>query len=242
MKLFDATVAESTSPEPDVKPEVLWALVYFALYLGYLFLSLENEFLHWLSLVALPFMLIVLFQRRHSGAWNFRRAFHSAGLQRGNLTTGLWWAIVVGLGLSGLQLVLSRNSAEIFNVLSSGRALYLFPLSVLLMLFTAGTTEEFFFRGILQTRLQQWLRSKVLAVVITSVLFGLYHLPYAFLNPRWPSHGNWPEALGAAFGQGVPMGLILGFMYSRTKNNLVACIIVHALINSFPAMLFIKIG
>jgi membrane protease YdiL (CAAX protease family) len=158
------------------------------------------------------------------------------------MTTGLWWAVAVGLAVSGLQLVLSRNSGEILNLFSSGKAFYLFPLSVVLMLFTAGTTEEFFFRGVLQTRLQMRLRSNIAAIAVTSVLFGLYHLPYAYLNPRWPSHGNWPEALGAAFGQGVPMGLILGFIYARTKNNLVACALVHALINSFPAMLFIKIG
>ena len=144
--------------------------------------------------------------------------------------------------LSALQLVLSRNSGEILSILSSGKALYLFPLSVVLMLFTAGTTEEIFFRGILQTRLQQRLRSKFYAIVLTSVLFGLYHLPYAYLNPRWPSHGNWEAAFGAAFGQGVPMGLILGAMYASTKNNLIACALVHALINSLPAMLFIKFG
>jgi membrane protease YdiL (CAAX protease family) len=242
MESLESTVAESTAPEPDVKQEALWAVVYFAFYLGYLFLSLENEFLHWFSLVALPFTAIVLSRRKKLGAWSLRDAFSTVGLRRGNMSTGIWWAIVVGLMLSALQLVLSRNSGEILNLFSSGRALYLFPLSVVLMLFTAGTTEEFFFRGVLQTRLQQRLRSNIYAVVITSVLFGLYHLPYAFLNPRWPSHGNWPEAFGAAFGQGVPMGLILGFMYTRTKNNLIACILVHALINSFPAMLFIKIG
>lgn len=75
-----------------------------------------------------------------------------------------------------------------------------------------------------------------------SLLFGLCHLPYAYLNPRWPSHGNWPGAFALAFGQGIPMGLILGTMYARTKNNLFACIVVHALINSFPAMLQIKFG
>jgi membrane protease YdiL (CAAX protease family) len=242
MNPVEATVAESTIPEPDVKREAPWALVYFALYFSYLFLTLENEFLHWFSLVTLPFAVILLSQRWKSGLWSVRAALSSIGLKRGNLKTGLWWAIAVGLALSGLQLVLSRNSAEILNLFSSGKAFYLFPLSIALMLFTAGTTEEFFFRGVLQTRLQLLLRSDILAIAVTSVLFGLYHLPYAYLNPHWPSHGNWPEAFGAAFGQGVPMGLILGFMYTRTKNNLVACTLVHALINSFPAMLIIKIG
>jgi membrane protease YdiL (CAAX protease family) len=154
------------------------------LFLGYLFLALENEFLHWISLVVLPFAAIVLLQGLRFGSWSARASFRSVGLKRENLTTGLWRAIALRLTLSGLQLVLSRTSGEILDLLSSGKALYLFPLSVVLMLFTAGTTEEFFFRGILQTRLQQLLRSNVLAVAISSVLFGAYHLPYAFLNPR----------------------------------------------------------
>ena len=242
MEPLDATVVDSTTLELDVKNEALWALVYFAFYMTYLLFHLENEFLHWFSLVALPIAAIVAFQRKKLGLWGVKAALRTIGLRQGNLTTGIWWAISVGLALSALQLVLSRNSGEILNLLSSGKALYMFPLSVALMLLTAGTTEEIFFRGILQTRLQQRLRSNTYAVVITSVLFGLYHLPYAYFNPHWPSHGNWPAAFGAAFGQGVPIGLILGAMYSRTKNNLVACILVHAFINSLPGMLFIKFG
>jgi membrane protease YdiL (CAAX protease family) len=212
MEPLNTTVADSATPEPDVKSEALWALVYFAFYVAYLFLRLENEFLHWFSLVALPIAVIVLFQWKKTGLWSVKAALRTIGLRRRNLTTGIWWAVGVGLALSAFQLVLSRNSGDILNLISSGKALYMFPLSVVLMLFTAGTTEEIFFRGILQTRLQQRLHSSIYAVVITSVLFGLYHLPYAYLNPHWPSHGNWPAALGAAFGQGVPMGLILGAM------------------------------
>jgi membrane protease YdiL (CAAX protease family) len=83
--------------------------------------------------------------------------------------------------------------------------------------------------------------SKVIAVIITSILFGIYHLPYAYLNPRWPSHGNLSEAFSSALGQGIPTGLILGTLYARAKNNLLACIIVHSLVNSLPAMLAIKL-
>jgi membrane protease YdiL (CAAX protease family) len=164
------------------------------------------------------------------------------GLEKHRAKNGIIWAVLIGLVLSGLQLFLSRNKNQILEVLISRKVFILFPVSLILMLFLAGVTEEFFFRGVLQTRLQHLFKSNVVAVLVTSLLFGLYHLPYAYLNPRWPSHGNWPDALGAAFGQGVPMGLILGALYVRTKNNLVACVLVHALINSFPGMLMIKIG
>jgi len=103
--------------------------------------------------------------------------------------------------LSSLQSVLSRNKGQIWHLLVSGKGVPLFLLSFLLMLLTAGFTEEFFFRGVLQTRLQALFKSKVLAVLVVSILFGLYHLPYAYLHPRWPSHGNWLDAFGAAFGR-----------------------------------------
>jgi membrane protease YdiL (CAAX protease family) len=108
------------------------------------------------------------------------------------------------------------------------------------MLITAGFTEEFFFRGFLQTRFQNAFKSNMISIVLTSLAFGLYHLPYAYLNPRWPSCGNLLDALSLAFSQGVPVGLILGTVYLRTGNNLMASIIVHTMINALPAMLVFK--
>ena len=242
MEHIPSTAVEYRNDEPDVKAEGYWVLGYFAVYLGYLFLRLENEFFHWFSLVVVPFTVVLFSRRMRTKLWDRSSAFHSVGLRKGNLTNGLVWAIVIGIALSTLQLVLSRNSGEIIKLFVSGKALLLFPLSFLLIFCLAGFTEEFFFRGVMQTRLQQLFGSKVLAVVLTSLLFGLYHLPYAYLNPQWPSYGNWPEAFGAAFGQGVPLGLILGTVYARTNSNLFACVVLHALVNSLPGMVWIKIG
>lgn len=235
--------SESTKPdEYGTGAEGLWALMYLAMYLVYLTLSLENEFLHWFSLVIIPFSILFCYQSIKGSSWNIRASLSTVGLEKQRAKNGIIWAVLIGLVLSGLQLFLSRNKNQILEVLVSRKVFILFPVSLILMLFLAGFTEEFFFRGVLQTRLQRLFKSNVVAVLVTSLLFGLYHLPYAYLNPRWPSHGNWPDAFGAAFGQGVPMGLILGALYVRTKNNLVACVLVHALINSFPGMLMIKIG
>jgi hypothetical protein len=96
MKPLDVTVADSTPPEPDVKQEALWALVYFTFYVAYLFLRLENEFLHWFSLVALPFAAIVLFQRKKSGLWSVKAALRTVGLRRGNLVPVLKNKVVLG--------------------------------------------------------------------------------------------------------------------------------------------------
>lgn len=226
----------------DYRREAIFGLVYFGLYFGYLFIYQEGEFLHWLTLVLLPFLLLYLYQKKRAPGTSVKESLASVGIRRGNLKRGLWWAVLLGFALSSVQLLLSRHQQEIWQLLRSGKALWLFPLVFVMMLFLAGFTEEWFFRGILQTRLVKLLKSKVWGVVLTAFLFGIYHLPYAYLNPNWPSHGDWGAAFASALGQGVPMGLILGAVYERTENNLLACILIHALFNSLPAMTMIKFG
>jgi membrane protease YdiL (CAAX protease family) len=223
----------------DLRLEALLALAYFALYLGYMFIRPENEWLHWLSLVLIPFALLSLWHGRVLRV-PFRDNLATFGLRRGNLTSGLLWAVVLGLAISALQLFMSRQADAFLELIRSGRALLLFPLALLLLLLTAGFTEEFFFRGVLLTRLIALFGSKVWAIVVSSLLFGLYHLPYAYLNPNWPSHGNWVDALTAALVQGIPAGLILGILYVRTQNNLISCVVLHSFINVLPAMTLIK--
>jgi len=225
----------------DLRKEAIFGIVYFAIYLGYLFVNPENEFMHWITLVFLPLILIYLFQKMTLPVASFMQSLASIGLDRNNLKNGLYWAILIGLAISFLQLFLSRQSSQIWQTFQSGKVIYLFPLTFLIMFFTAGLTEEFFFRGVLQTRLARLFKSNFWAVVATSALFSLYHLPYAYLNPRWPSHGNWMAAIGSASFLGIA-GLILGTVYVKTKSNLLACILVHSLTNVLPGMTMIKFG
>jgi len=43
-------------------------------------------------------------------------------------------------------------------------------------------------------------------------------------------------------GQGIIGGLVLGAVYERSKRNLFASVLVHALINLLPAATMIKFG
>jgi membrane protease YdiL (CAAX protease family) len=226
-----------------LKSEAGLALVYFLLYMGYLFLNPESELGHWLTLVALPLALLILYQRRVWDNWSLEKTLTTVGLERGSLTRGLVWAIPLGLGVSlVLQLLLSSNVDAFRELITSGRFLYLLPLALVLLLLTAGLTEEFFFRGVLQTRLAALLRSNVLAILVVSVLFGLYHLPYAYLNPHWPSAGDLGAAFQAAMVNGMLGGVVLGAVYVFARGNLLAPVIVHALIDLFPAMTQIRFG
>ncbi len=212
------------------------------IYLGYLFFNPESELFHWLTLVIVPFLLLRVIQRRATPKLSFRLSLASVGLARGNLKTGVIWATGLGIILGFLQIFLSRRGGEIEGLFSSGKVIYVLPLALMMILFTAGFTEEFFFRGILQTRLQWLINSKVLSVLICAALFGLYHLPYAYMNTNWPSHGDWWSAVSTSLAEGFPGGLILGIVYFRSRNNLLASVVVHTLMNTLPAMTMIKFG
>ncbi len=215
---------------------------YFAVYLGYLFYSLESEAGHWLGLVTVPAVITagaLWLARQPAGLSHVLRTF---GLERGRLRSGLMLAVAAGATLGIAQLLVSRQRETFLELVSSGRALWLLPLALVFTLVTAGFTEEFFFRGFLQNRLEQITASRVAAVVIASLAFGVYHLPYAYLNPNWPSAGDWAAAWSAAMGQGVVGGLILGTVYLKAGRNLLAPVIVHALIIAFPATTMIRFG
>ncbi len=224
---------------PDVEVggrEGFLFLAYFGVYLGYLFVCQEGELLHWLTLVGLPFALILLYQRSSRPNPNLQASLATVGLAKVNLRSGIVWGVLIGLGFSALQVLVSQYKTEIWPLITSGRALFIFPPALLLMLLTAGFTEEFFFRGVLLTRLSRLFRSNVVAVIVSAALFGVYHLPYAYLNPNWPSHGDWGAAWGSAMFQGGVMGLVLGAVYIKSRGNLLATVVLHSLVNSFPAM------
>lgn len=225
-------------PRLPTRRESWAAPVYFAVYLTYLFLAPESELLHWLSLVIIPLLIVVVVNEPGTRAPSTVLA--SFGLRPGNLKRGVGWAILLGLTFSVFQTFLTSKSAEIQELILSGKALYLYPITFLLMMMMAGFTEEFFFRGFLQTRVETLVRSKWIAVLIVTLLFGVYHLPYAYFNPNWPSAGNWGAAWAAAMGNGVPGGLVLGILYVKSERNLVACAVLHTMINSVWAMTAIK--
>jgi membrane protease YdiL (CAAX protease family) len=236
--------------EPRTAPAVsLWeawaAPAYFTLYLAWLFATLESEASHWLTMVLVPVALA--WALRPPGARSLRQAMETLGLRRGNLTAGVGWALLLGGAFSAFQVFFSSRSAEIQALVLSGRALWLAPLTFLLMMGLAGSTEEVLFRGFLQTRLERLMPGPAgaapwLAVVAAALLFGVYHLPYAYFNPNWPSAGDWSAAWAAAMGNGVPGGLVLGVLYVKSKRNLLACVVLHSMINMMPAMTMIRFG
>jgi len=79
-------------------------------------------------------------------------------------------------------------------------------------------SEEFFFRGLLQTWLSQWCHSGTAGLLLASLCFGLVHLNYGRQFP------NWRVALCAA---------IAGLFYGRalqSSRSVRASIVAHAIV------------
>lgn len=204
---------------------------YFILLLGYLFWYQEPELLHWVTLVILPLVGLYVIGRYPSR----RMLLESVGLGNGRATRGAMWVAVFGLAFSALQFLNTQQRAEFVSLLREPFG-FLLPIGALVLLLgTAATTEEVFFRGVLQSRLADLLRNEPATLLIAAGAFTLYHLPYAYLKPSWPSAGDFPRALQLAVATGVPTGLALGIVYWRSGRNLVACIALHAIIDLVPA-------
>ena len=145
-------MTNETHPPINYRKEAVLGIIYFAVFLVYLSFYQENEIAHWLTLVIIPLILFYLFQKRYIAALTLKDTLASFGLRRDNLKNGVFWAILLGLGLSVLQLFISNRSEAMWELVRSGKVLWMFPLAFVLLLLTAGFTEEWFFRGVIQTR------------------------------------------------------------------------------------------
>jgi membrane protease YdiL (CAAX protease family) len=90
-----------------------------------------------------------------------------------------------------------------------------------------GFSEEFLFRGALQTRLKEWLGSDW-ALVIQALAFAIWHLgaDTQFMG------GDVLQGLALGIASHSISGLAMGVIFQRTR-NLIAPSIVHVVINMF---------
>ena len=200
-----------------------------------------SEFGKWLWFIALPFFLIYLL-RGHSR--NIKEVLKSVGLHR----RGLGKALLLGLlayavVLIAIPFIMPEAQAQRLRELMQSplNLLLILPLSFAFALVTAALTEEVFFRGFLQTRLAVMMRSEVRGCLAAAMLFGLYHLPYAYFSLSWPTHGNIIWAVSGVIAEQAVTGLILGILWYRTR-NLAAPVLFHALVNTLPITTMFKLG
>ena len=228
--------------------EAIFAGAYFAALLAYLFYHPESEMEHWLSLVLVPLVRLWLVRGRRG----IRDLLGSLGLERGRLLKGLAWPIGLGLLLQGVQFLNASNREALAEIFARPYG-WIFPLVALpLLMITVGPTEEVFFRGILQRRFTDaaeiaegaggrsaW-RAHAWGIGLATLAFVLYHVPYAYLNPHWPSAGNLPHAFWLATVNGTLGGVILGLVYVKSGRNLMSVILLHAMVDWVPGTIMVS--
>ncbi|RIW14550.1 CPBP family intramembrane metalloprotease [Algoriphagus lacus] len=150
---------------------------------------------------------------------------------RPKLSNWIWGTVFVLVGFFMNTRHLARIESQIPLFEDSFLRLL---IGIILPLLIAGLPEELFFRGYLQTRLEKkW--NRLLAILVTSLLFTAWHLPSRYLL----AHGVEGEAgdfLGILAGTGAPVFLVslfFGFHWSRYR-NIVLLILVHWAIDTLP--------
>jgi membrane protease YdiL (CAAX protease family) len=90
-----------------------------------------------------------------------------------------------------------------------------------------GFSEEFLFRGALQTRLRILLGSSW-AIVIQAMIFGIWHFGAGF---GWLGITSSAAVIASCVVRWATFGLAFGIIFQRTR-NLLACSVIHVVINS----------
>jgi len=145
--------------------------------------------------------------------------------------------IVLGALVLAIVCVVTPSLKEISGIPPTFETMiWALPLGYVWMTLEAGVTEEFLFRGVLQTRLTAWFNSAWAGVIVTSVLFGLAHAPGLFMRGG-PGVDGWSsdplQVIAHAIAVLAPVGLTFGLIYARTK-SLLLVILLHGLVDWLP--------
>jgi uncharacterized protein len=177
--------------------------------------------------LAIPALLIWAVQGHLKGVFD-------AGLRRRG--------VLVTLSVfSGLMIVLVALLNSVFDQLSA-KGLSPFASAAWIvaawiwMTLEVGLTEEFFFRGLLQTRLKAWLNSAPMAIVLTAILFALVHVPSFYLRGGEAvakQAATLPQIIALSIGALGPIAILLGTLWERTRSFLLI-VLVHGAMDAMP--------
>jgi membrane protease YdiL (CAAX protease family) len=142
---------------------------------------------------------------------NLRRQGLQNAILWGFITIIIAFAITITIGLIYLFLT-KTNPSELSNI-PDLQAFFSIP-SLYLLVILQPFCEEFFFRGFLLEKITK-SSGPIVAVIITSVLFGISHLTYTYAY----------TAIIA-----VVLGVLFALVVLKTK-NLYAAIFAHTIIN-----------
>ena len=188
----------------------------------------------WYALLFKAGLLLVV-----PAVWFLLRGYKPADLLPGwkiSVRTVLWAVLAFAMGAS-LNMGRLHFIDDAVPGFTTGGLLARCFLGAALALLAAGVPEEFFFRGILQTRLELSF-GRAASVVLTSVLFTAWHLPTRFLLSSGVE-GEAGDIGSVLLGTGVPVfvvSLVFCLLWDRYR-SLVPLIAAHFGIDLIPAVI-----
>lgn len=158
------------------------------------------------------------------------------GITSAGLTRSLGNAVLAALVVLPFLVSSSSSSADFLGgKFTVGQLLAGTGAGLVYGFLMAGFFEEFFFRALLQTRLARLAKSEADGMLISSVLFGLYHLPSRIIQ----TDGNWGHAFALTLSAQMVISPILGLLWARSR-NLALPVFVHSFMDGMSG--FSRIG
>lgn len=215
----------------------IWFWFYFVLAMinHALKLDMVNEITNWLL-----FVLIPLLAAAHIRKEKWKEVLKDIGIKRFDRKTGIQTLLVCVIYIGVIFLIFNLGEETQLFFANMPKIMASLPLFMGLMILTAGFTEEFFFRGILLRSLLNVWKRPYIAILITGILFALYHFPFAYFL--------WEESAGSIVNsfkiitEHVVAGYMLGLIYYKSNKNLWSSIILHSLTNAVIMAIGVAIG
>jgi membrane protease YdiL (CAAX protease family) len=185
--------------------------------------------------VALPYLVFHFAFGHRLGDFGLSREAWRRLAGRDGLAAGL-----IGIAICVFQFYAGNAAAPIRNGEIAGPALWFgVPFSFAWLMIEAGLVEEFFFRGIVQTRLAALFKSEVAGLFVMALIFGLIHAPGIVLRGAGGAEGlsaspGVAEAMAYTVVTQAVGAFYLGIVWMRTR-SLPAVMIVHAATDLLPA-------
>jgi len=229
------------------KKELIIALLWYILYFLFDFFTTKNgikilgDFQVLMALFIAPLLILMVTKDKIS---RVKDILNSVGITIKESK----YAIKIG-GVASVVMIpfiiFSSNYNQrviIFNIFKNPFSGFIyFMISFVFAFLIMGLPEEFFFRGFLQSRFSKVIKSEWKSILITSFLFGLYHLPNLFLNNSSLTHGHIIMSIIIALTEQGFVGILFGIIWAKT-HNLSACIFVHSFIDAFYILSVLKVG
>jgi uncharacterized protein len=159
-----------------------------------------------------------------------KKSFSSLGFSRKNFSRNVIIGLLAGLFLVGESLITKRLKYGFLTFNPDNLSLYLLFGNYFISLAT-GFTEEVVFRGYIQTRLTIVFNSAYFAIVLSSILFTVVHLPLIIFVLKYSLF----ETLTYCFLIFI-LGILNGILFNQTK-SLTTPIITHSIWN-YSSILF----